>query len=354
MEVVATDIYAHAEQWADVAPASFLANPSTFAPVPYDTRRLVPLHMDGRVLEFPDNSFDGVFSSGSIEHFGSTEAVSNAAYEIGRVLKVGGVATIATEFKLGGPPGEGWDPNVILFTPETLQKFIVEASGLEPVDQPDFHLSEATLSVRRDLLSFLEGTRDLSDPAVKIAHYPNLVLLHEGYLFCSVHLALRKTANYPAFANSWAAPSESVRASVRAARRSAAERLAATAGVGRDLLSLLRISANPDTIAALQQERLNLLADIANATAERDSARDAGNATMADLVATQRQLADSQTQLAESRAQLADNQAQLVDLQGRLAQTEANLVAIRNSTFWRASSPLRRLITAGRRLARGA
>jgi SAM-dependent methyltransferase len=257
-EVVATDIYANSEAWADVAPAAFLANPAAFSVIPYDTRRLVPLHMDGRVLDFPDNSFDGVFSSGSIEHFGSRESVSNAAYEIGRVLKPGGIAAIATEFKLGGAPGDGWDPNVILFTADTLRKYIVEASGLEPVDQPEFEMSDATLATRRDLVGFLAGASAVSSPAEKIGIYPNLILFHEGYVFCSVHVTLRKPAIYPAKDNAWAVPTEDMRRAVRAAREAAATHLATTSAVGNDLLQLLRGPSDPDPDIELQNLEIQL------------------------------------------------------------------------------------------------
>jgi SAM-dependent methyltransferase len=324
-EVLATDIYADAEQWADVAPASFLAYPASFAPIPYDTRRLVPVHMDGRVLEFPDESFDGVFSSGSIEHFGSLHAVSNAAYEIGRVLKPGAAAAIATEFKLAGPPGDGWDPNVILFTTDTLRKHIVEASGLEPVDELDHQLSDATLAVRRDLVPFLEGIKGITNPAAKVGYYPNLVLMHGGYLFCSVHLTLRKTDSYPVTPNSWATPGPAVRTAVREARRRAAERLASVGGLGRSLLELLQIPANQLKIDALQREREALIE-------QRDAAR-------CELDAATRQLAIARVELAE--------------LQRHVATVEAHLAAMQNSSSWQLTAPLRAAIIGSRRLFAG-
>ena len=111
-QVVATDIYAGAGPWADVAPSGFLADPTAFAAgIACDPRRILPLHQDARALDLPDDEYDGVYSSGSIEHFGSLAAVANAAHEIGRVLRPGGIATIATEFKVAGPPdGDGVGP----------------------------------------------------------------------------------------------------------------------------------------------------------------------------------------------------------------------------------------------------
>jgi SAM-dependent methyltransferase len=231
-QVVATDIYAGAGPWADVAPSGFLVEPRLFAgDIPCSQRHILPLHQDARALDLPDEEFDGVFSSGSIEHFGSLPFVANAAYEIGRVLKPGGVAAIATEFKVAGPPdGDGWDPWVILFSPEKLQRWIVEASGLEPVDALHKTLSDATLSVRRDLLSFLDSAKQVTHPAQKIGVYPNLILYHEGYLFCSVHLTLRKPVSGWGRANGWAAPDAVTREAVAAGRRAAVAALAAPAG----------------------------------------------------------------------------------------------------------------------------
>ena len=161
---MATDIYASAGPWADVAPSGFLVAPSQFAgDIPSEPRHIVPLHQDARALDLPDEEFDGVFSSGSIEHFGSLRFVASAAYEIGRVLKPGGTAAIATEFKVAGPPdGDGWDPSVILFSPEKIQRWIVEASGLVLVDPLDTTLSDETLSVRRDLLGFLNAAKQVT------------------------------------------------------------------------------------------------------------------------------------------------------------------------------------------------
>ena len=230
-QVVASDIYAGAGPWADVAPSGFLAEPRFFAgAIPCTPRHILPLHQDARALDLPNEEFDGVFSSGSIEHFGSLSYVANAAYEIGRVLKPGGIAAIATEFKVAGPPdGDGWDPNVILFSPQRLHRWIVEASGLELVDALETTLSDETLSVQRDLLGFLDATKRITHPAQKIGIYPNLILYHEGYLFCSVHLTLRKPISDWGAANQWASPDIATREAVAVGRQDAIAALAAAA-----------------------------------------------------------------------------------------------------------------------------
>ena len=84
-------------------------------------------------LRFPDNRFDGIFSSGSIEHFGGLMDVAHSAYEMGRVLKPGGILSLSTVMAIAGPPGRlGGVPGAcLLFQRDHLLRYIVEASGLE-------------------------------------------------------------------------------------------------------------------------------------------------------------------------------------------------------------------------------
>ena len=214
-QVVATDLYFNAGPWADVAPR-----------ISRQSRKICegrfrwgtnPAHAYGRAgLAFSLDSFDGVYSAGSIEHFGSLSDVASCAYEIGRVLKAGGIAAISTEFKVGGAPDrDGWDPNVILFTEAKLRKYIVEASGLDLIDGLDLRMSDATLQTGRDLSSFLEGIKNTFSVESKISQYPNLILYHAGFVFCSIHLALTKRDGYPKTDNSWAKPSAAIRSEAR-------------------------------------------------------------------------------------------------------------------------------------------
>ena len=216
--VVATDRYLDPGIWAKEAPALMLTRPQELCPYPFETAKLVVRHMDGRVLDFPDGSFAGVFSSGSIEHFGELPDVAAAAFEIGRVLAPGGVAALSTEFLIAGPPRAWGSPGMLLLDEERLRRFIVEASGLEPVDELGTTISAATLSTQRDLMVAL---REIEQGERKL---PHLVLNHEGQVFGSVHLALRKTARYPATDNTWARPSDELRAQTARAAVALAER----------------------------------------------------------------------------------------------------------------------------------
>jgi glycosyltransferase involved in cell wall biosynthesis/SAM-dependent methyltransferase len=219
--VVALDRYLDPGIWFEEAATLMLTRPQALCPYPFEAAKLTVQHMDGRVLDYPDGSFAGIFSSGSIEHFGELPDVAAAAFEIGRVLEPGGVATLSTEFLISGPPGAwGW-PGVLLFNPERLRRYIVEASGLEPVDELDAAVSTATLRTQRNLAVAL---REIEQGERKL---PNLVLDHDGQLFGSVHLALQKTARYPLTDNSWARPSEALRAQTAQAALVVADRLRA-------------------------------------------------------------------------------------------------------------------------------
>jgi hypothetical protein len=134
---------------------------------------------------------------------------------MGRVLKLGGVMTISTEYRIGAPPGgEGWD-GLRFFSREDLLRYIVEASGLEPVDELRTVFSEATLASKKSQ-SFYAADSDAALAKqgkyprvgeVIWSHYPHLVVTDQGYTYTSVHLTLRKTANYSASQNAWAKPS---------------------------------------------------------------------------------------------------------------------------------------------------
>ena len=217
--VVATDLYLSPGEWEREAHPLMLVAPERLSRIPFERERLEALHMDGRWLRFPDDSFDGIFSSGSIEHFGDFEDIAAGAYELGRVLKPGGVLTLATELLLDGPPGSiGW-PGVVLFSPEKLRREIVEATGLELVDDLDLAVSPRTLASVRPLLGMIGDVEHGRET------YPLVVLSHEGQLFTSVHLTLRKTERYPVQDNAWARPSEALRARVRSNEAEAERRL---------------------------------------------------------------------------------------------------------------------------------
>ena len=220
-QVFATDRYLSAGEWLPTAPVAMIVDPSFVAPDDFDADRLVVQHMDARHLRYPDDFFDGVFSSSSIEHVGEMADVANAAYEMGRVLKPGGILTLSTELRLSGPPdGVGWPGQTLVFSPGHLQRYVIEASGLEPVDELDLKVSARSRSLGVRDLAYVVNDRAAraaaGDPLPEYARwdFPHTMLRHLGYEFTSVHLALRKP-DRPPVDNSWAAPSPATIAAVR-------------------------------------------------------------------------------------------------------------------------------------------
>ena len=161
--VVATDIYGDGSFAGREADDSMLTNPAAFAPYPYREDHLDVRHMDARELEFEDASFDAVFSLSSIEHFGSPADIARASSEIGRVLRPGGHAFVATECFLEygpldvptvhflvrlatlGRTGGNATPRrraIDVFTARELKSRIVEPSGLRLVQPLDTDVSQ--------------------------------------------------------------------------------------------------------------------------------------------------------------------------------------------------------------------
>jgi SAM-dependent methyltransferase len=146
--VVATDMYEGTwqDERAKEGDPTVLINPDEYAPFPYRRDRLTFMKMDGRALEFPDHTFDVAYSLSSIEHFGGIAGAVQTVREMARVIKPGGIVAIATEYVLGGPPGEE------TFQPEEVHE-LVRSSGLdlvEPIDELVYRRYE-TRPVRVDV-----------------------------------------------------------------------------------------------------------------------------------------------------------------------------------------------------------
>ena len=165
--VVATDIYGTGRFAEGEALGSMLSDPRSHAPYPYREDRLEVRWMDARALEFPDESFEVVFTISSIEHFGSRRDIAQAAREIGRVLKPGGYAVIVTDCLVRLHPLDATPAGFAVrtlsrgrrsagarpfrrgmlgevFTPRELRSQIVRPSGLELVQPLDARLSAET------------------------------------------------------------------------------------------------------------------------------------------------------------------------------------------------------------------
>jgi SAM-dependent methyltransferase len=190
-QVVATDLYQSEDAWSETdSSAEMLTNPGKFWDGEWIPDRLEVRNMNALELDFPDDSFDAVFSSSSIEHFGGFQEIRRSIEEIYRVLRPGGVAALATEFKIQGS-GHGW-PGVFLFDEGALRATVFDGLWWDPATPLDTSVSQETLGTR------IELQEALAEPRAQVqvwSQYPHLVL-HEGpYLFTSVHLAMVKSSS---------------------------------------------------------------------------------------------------------------------------------------------------------------
>jgi SAM-dependent methyltransferase len=206
--VVATDIYGEGDFAGREAAPSMLEDPAAHAPFPYRQERLEVRWMDARRLEFPDASFDVVFSLSSFEHFGGPDDVAAAARELARVLRPGGHAFVVTEcfverHPLNAAPVDlavklatfgskrkraGLRTRAVVvevFTARELERLIVRPSGLELMQPLDLTLPESSrVNVTR---TDANGLHPESGD-----YWPHVILRAGHSLFTSVALPLRK------------------------------------------------------------------------------------------------------------------------------------------------------------------
>lgn len=190
--VFATDLYA-SDGWPQDSPAAMLSEPARFAgATPFRPRRLVAQHMDARELSHEDETFDFIYSCGSVEHFGTREQIARACSEMGRVLRPGGVLTVSTEYCARGEPGY-LVSDTLLLDAEDLRELIVAPTGCAPVDGLRFEISEAT---QRSPVPWAVAIRDRvmmqHVPGMAWSRYPHILLDDGRRAWTSYHLTLRK------------------------------------------------------------------------------------------------------------------------------------------------------------------
>jgi SAM-dependent methyltransferase len=208
--VFATDLYLTEDSWSELdSGAGMLHSPEGETTLDWNPQRLVVQHMNGLELRYEDNSFDGIFSSGSIEHFGGLDDIHRSVEEMYRVVRPGGVVALATEFRLAGPP-PGL-PGTVLFDESELRQVLLEGLNWELASPIDFSISDETMAAPVDFDSLVELSmakpsiwmkvkdalgREVKLEATAIRHlptpYPHIVLRKDDHLWTSVHVTLIK------------------------------------------------------------------------------------------------------------------------------------------------------------------
>jgi SAM-dependent methyltransferase len=188
-EVVATDLYETEDSWSQSdSGAEMLADPGRYWDGPWNPERLAVRHMDALDLDFEDESFDAIFSSSSIEHFGEFPDVRRSVEEMFRVLRPGGVLALATEFRLEGD-GIGY-PGLLRFDEPELRALLLDGLWWDPASPLELELSEET---RATAVEMSEAIADQRSGRRGWSRYPHVVLRHEEFLWTSVHVALVKS-----------------------------------------------------------------------------------------------------------------------------------------------------------------
>ena len=184
--VIATDLYGQSPFCHEEAHEMMWRCPQWFAPFAYPRERLLVMQMDGADIPYGDASFDFAFSFSAIEHFGALTKIQRSMREVSRVLRPGGVYALATECVVAHPPGRRPRvPGVHLFTPEEIQRVLIDGSGLRLTEPIDFTLS-ATTRRHCDDLERIVRTRRL--------RYPHLLVRYRRLAFTSLMLFLHKPA----------------------------------------------------------------------------------------------------------------------------------------------------------------
>lgn len=197
MHVHATDLYLEAEDWAESANVSMLTDPGRHWPGDWQRRRLITQHMDARELHFEDASFDAVFSSSSLEHFGTDEEIGRSLDEMYRVLKPGGVCSVSTELRVEGH--RSGLPGVRMFTAEEIRALVLDNRPWTPLGAVDLSVSQRTRDAEQsfegaaaDVRAHVAQHGELVFHELTWTRYPHIILRQDDLAWTSVHLALQK------------------------------------------------------------------------------------------------------------------------------------------------------------------
>jgi SAM-dependent methyltransferase len=208
--VVATDIYGEGRFADQEGAASMLDDPRTHAPFPYRENHLEVRWMDGRELDYPDATFDVVFSLSSIEHFGTFDDIECSAREMARVLRPGGHAFVTTECFIGRARARSLRAaaraeagrllvhrrhatvferrGAEVMTVREVRRHVVDASGLTLLQPFDLSISPTSFE---NVAEFSQ--HDQLRPRTGVL-WPHIVIDVHGSTYTSIALAFEKPA----------------------------------------------------------------------------------------------------------------------------------------------------------------
>lgn len=188
--VTGTDLYDESSIWLSNAmegDPEILTDVDKYAPFPYRKDHLEIKRMDGRILEFEDNTFDFVWSCSSIEHFGGHKESAKSMREIERVLKPGGILALATEFVIDQDIVQGFrTDHPDFFNSQALYDSLIASHNMKLVQNMDFSLDEHYVR------NYIRLPDESQAPHKMMYRKPHVVLGVDRVLITSVFMFFRK------------------------------------------------------------------------------------------------------------------------------------------------------------------
>jgi SAM-dependent methyltransferase len=183
--VYATDLYDE-KGWKNLVPIDFPENPKKYSPYPYNENALTVMRMDATKLEFSDESFDIAFSFSSIEHFGGENhsGALRSMREMERVLKLGGIAVVATEYMLNDKE------HIEFFNRRTIYSDLIDKlNRLKLVEPLDLRITTETLDA---IIDYQSSVNWLASPYEFKKSHPYVLIRVNDILVSSIMLVFQK------------------------------------------------------------------------------------------------------------------------------------------------------------------
>jgi Methyltransferase domain len=160
-------------------------------------------HMNALNLLYEDDSFDGVFSISSVEHFGDYESVRRAMDEIFRVLWPGASLRSLPSTDCAAPHRVSQER--VMFDGAEVEEHLIGDRAWKLLSPLDVTVSDETLRAVQDVKQFVdwqnatvEEQGGLLPLRPEYPQYPVIALKSvDGHVSTTVHLALRKKRRNP-------------------------------------------------------------------------------------------------------------------------------------------------------------